>query len=463
MSGDAPSLERLYSIRSDGSRRVLHPADVRGRFIRWRRLVFAALIGVYLALPVMRVGGHPAVHLDVAERRFYLFGGVFNATDVWMVVFALLTFAFGLLFMTAWLGRAWCGWACPQTVFLEGVYRAIERLVEGPGDKRLRRDRGPLTAGKVAYKSLKHLLFMLVSLALAHVTVSLFLSVRTLWEMMHGDPRAHGEPFVWTMAVAALVYFNFAWFREQLCIVVCPYGRLQSALVDRDSLVIGYDPRRGEPRGKVKAAGRGACIDCNRCVAVCPTGIDIRNGLQLECVACAQCIDACDEIMDRVQQPRGLIRYDSQRRLDGDPARPRHVRLIAYGALFVVATAALLLSAGERAPFEATLVRAPGPPFVTDAAGGSVRNQFTLRLVNKSAAAARFAIAATPASLQLVVPQPTLAVGPLESVRLPLFLSASAPPAAPAIVVRMERAGAAAVEQRVEVRFLTPFGWRATP
>jgi cytochrome c oxidase accessory protein FixG len=455
---EGPSVERLYSIRGDGSRRFFHPADVRGRFLSRRRVVFAGLIAIYLALPLVQVGGHPAVHLDIAARRFYLLGGVFDATDVWLVVFALLAFAFGLLFMTSWLGRAWCGWACPQTVFLEGVYRAIERMIDGPGEKRLRLDRAPWSAGKLLRRALKQLAFAAVSLFLAHVTLSLFVSGRSLVAMVRQDPREHWEAFVWTMAIAAALWFNFAWFREQLCIVVCPYGRLQSALVDRASLVVGYDVRRGEPRGKVKADGRGACVDCGRCVAVCPTGIDIRNGLQMECLACAQCIDACDAIMDKLGQPRGLIRYDSQRGLEAAPGPRRRPRLWAYGGLFALSIGALALSTGERAPFEATLLRASGAPYVVDEAG-TVRNQFVLHVVNKSATPARFSIAPRAGDVEVVAPQASLELGPLESVRVPLFLTQERArfhgATVAEVAVRMAREGGV-VERRTEARFLGP-------
>jgi cytochrome c oxidase accessory protein FixG len=451
---EGPSLEKLYSIRGDGSRRFLHPADVRGRFITRRRIVFAGLIAIYVALPLVSIGGHPAVQLNIEDRRFYLFGSVFNATDVWMVVFALLATAFGLLFTTAWLGRGWCGWACPQTVFLDGVYRAIERLVEGPGEKRIRLDQAPWSAEKLTKKIAKHAGFLIVSLFLSHVFLSLFVSGRSLVAMIQHDPRAHWEAFLWTMGITAFLYFNFSWFREQLCIVICPYGRLQSALVDRDSLVIGYDVARGEPRGKARAEGRGACVDCNRCVAVCPTGIDIRNGLQLECVACAQCIDACDEIMDKLGQPRGLVRYDSQRGLGGDHARRARPRLWAYGALFAGALTALAFSTEERVPFEAALLRAPGAPFVVDP-DGAVRDQFTVHVVNKSAERARFVLAASGGAAEFVLPQRELDLAPLESVRIPMFAVVAARdyhgPFAVTLAVTM-----GGRRQTSEVRFLGP-------
>jgi cytochrome c oxidase accessory protein FixG len=260
------------------------------------------------------------------------------------------------------------------------------------------------------------------------------------------------------MAIAGVTYFNFAWLREQLCIIMCPYGRMQSVLVDRDSLVIGYDTRRGEPRGKVKQAGRGECVDCLRCVAVCPTGIDIRNGLQMECLACAQCIDACDEIMDKLGQPRGLIRYDSQRGLEGETKKAARPRLWAYGALFAVALVALGLSTGERMPLEATLLRAPGAPFVVD--GGVVRNQFAVHVVNKSATPAAFALTAKSAGADVVVAQPAFELKPLESIRVPLFVTIAPAQLAPGqpldVTVQMTPAGHAPIVLHVDGKLLGP-------
>ena len=419
---DGPNLERLYSINLDGSRNHLHPADVRGRFTRWRRATFILLLGIYLALPLVQVGGHPAVHLDIAARRFYLFGAVFNSQDTWMTLFVFAGVAFGLLFFTAWFGRVWCGWACPQTVFLEAIYRPIERLFEGPREKRIRLERAPWTLDKIARRAGKHLVYILLSLFIAHVTLSFFVSGHSLVQMMRHSPREHLSAFLWMAAIAGGFYFNFAWFREQLCIVICPYGRLQSALTDKDSLIIGYDTKRGEPRGKVGSPGKGDCVDCNRCVAVCPTGIDIRAGLQMECIACTRCIDACDEIMDRVHRPRGLIRYDSQNGLEGARKRTVRPRLFAYGALLATALVGLGVSAGTRQPFEANLIRMRGAPYVLD--GETIRNSYELHVVNKNNVETRFHIAVqTPLRSQLVVPQNELQLGPLESARVPIFVT----------------------------------------
>ena len=490
---EGPNLDRLSSIKEDGSRNTIHPADVKGRFVTGRRIVYAVLIAIYVLLPFVKIGGHPALYLDIASRRFFLFGLTFNAQDAWLVFFLLMTVGFGLLFFTAWLGRVWCGWACPQTVFLEGVYRTIERFFEGPREKRMRAAKGPMTLRLFARKAGKQAAFLLVSLALAHVFISFFVSIESLWKMVRQDPREHWVAFLWVMSVTALLYFNFAWFREQLCIVVCPYGRLQSAMADRHSLVIGYDVARGEPRGKItraeraqklalpqlpadaKVAGptplealaaeavaapartKGDCIDCRRCVVVCPTGIDIRNGLQLECIGCAQCVDACDEVMDKIGRPRGLIRYDSLAGLAGEERQVLRPRLFVYGAALAVVFAGLILGAVVgRNPFEANLIRVRGAPWIVDA--GKIRNQYELHLVNKNAGATEFTIdVSVPEGAEVVVPSRQVKLDSLQSFRLPIFVSMEQDDFRQPFEVEVEvRDGASSRQKLVEGRFLGP-------
>ncbi|HEY2518255.1 MAG TPA: cytochrome c oxidase accessory protein CcoG [Polyangiaceae bacterium] len=418
----APAAARSTgSIQGDGLRPRIVPADVRGRFDRARKVVFAALIASWAALPWIKVGGAPSVFLDIDARRFFLFGLTFNAQDSWLLFFLLSGVGFGLVYATALAGRAWCGWACPQTVFLEGVYRRIERLIEGPRERHLRRDAGPPSLERVARKVLKHAAFVAVSMAVAHIVLAYFVSLPRAFAMVRGSPGAHPEAFAWVLGITALFYGNFAWFREQFCVVMCPYGRMQSVLLDDDSLVVGYDVARGEPRGK-KGKATGDCVDCNRCVVVCPTAIDIRDGLQLDCLACTACIDACDEVMDKLGRPRGLIRYDSTNGLAGRPKKVVRPRLVLYTAMLLLGGAVALLATRTRTDFEVLASRLTGAPYTVEQ--GDVRNAFDLHVVNKRGAAARFDIAVVgPPGMRTVLPMARVEVAPLGDAHVPLFLS----------------------------------------
>jgi cytochrome c oxidase accessory protein FixG len=403
-------------ILPDGRRRVIVPADVHGRFATARRLVFAALIAVYLFLPFWTLAGERAVLFDLGERRFFLFGWRGNAQDLWLTTLVLLGVGWGLVTLTTLLGRAWCGWACPQTVFLDGVFRPIERLVLGK-----HRDR------RGVRHVVAHALYLAVSLALAAVFLRYFARD---WSLL-------------ALPIGAALYADFAWFREQTCVVVCPYGRLQSALLDDDSLLVGYDARRGEPRGKLGATGAGDCVDCKRCVAVCPTGIDIRDGLQLDCVACTACIDACDEIMDKVGRPRGLVRYDSLRGLRGEPRRFLRPRALLSIAVLVALLVGVAVAAGRRTDFEANLLRLPGLPYTLE--GDSVTNRFEVHLVNKRATATTFSVRASAGvDARVIVGRPEIELAPFADRHAPIIVTVPRG-AHPALEVRV----AAGDEERV--------------
>ncbi|MBX7097614.1 MAG: cytochrome c oxidase accessory protein CcoG [Myxococcaceae bacterium] len=436
-----PPDAQLASIKADGSRVRIFPSDVRGRFIRARRVVFGVLMLIYVLAPVIHLGKHAAVHLDVEHRAFYLLGNSFNAQDLWMLVLFAVSGVFSLLLITTWRGRVWCGWACPQTVFLEGLYRPIERLIDGPRERRLKAVGAKMTAGSVARRVAKHALYLLVSAGLSHVALALFLSREELWGMMLEGPAAHPTAFTWSVVVTGLAYFNFAWFREQFCVVLCPYGRLQSVMHDRDSIIIGYDARRGEPRGplqkKATDAPRGDCVDCKRCVTACPTAIDIRHGLQMECLACAQCIDACDEVMDRIGKPKGLIRYASLAELDHQPRRVVRPRLVLYGVLTTAATIALVIGLWGRTPFEANLLRLPGLPYVLE--NGQVRNGFEVHLVNKSPSTADYEVSVhAPDGAQVELAQNHFQVESMHNQRIPLLVRLDRARFMPGLAVTVE-------------------------
>ncbi len=429
-----PTLNSVATIRDDGSRRFLFPAEVSGRFARLRRLSASALIVVYLSLPWIPVNGYPAVFLDVAQRRFHLFGLTLAAQDLWLLFFVISGLGFGLFFITAALGRIWCGWACPQTVFLDHVYRRVERWIDGDPIHRRALAAAPWGAGKVGRRVLKHATFVVVSAVIAHLFLSYFVSLPEVWRMILTAPGQHWGAFLFMVAATGAIYFNFAWFREQLCIVICPYGRLQSALIDDNSLIIGYDARRGEPRGH-RADGAGAslasgdrdarmgdCVNCTRCVQVCPTGIDIRNGLQMECIGCSACVDACDDVMQKLQRPTGLIRYDSMVGLAGGKTRWLRPRMALYGVLCLagIMVALWALSTVRSANVEVT--RMIGAPFIIDP--GFVRNQFLVRIVNKRNEPARFFVRIGPVrpDLHQIGGTDPVEVVPLGEVVLPLIV-----------------------------------------
>jgi cytochrome c oxidase accessory protein FixG len=451
------------ALRPDGRREPIVPLDVRGRFIRARRVVFAVLMAVYVSIPFVILGGHPAIHLDVPGRRFFLLGGSFNAQDVWMLALLVLAFLFALLFVTAWRGRVWCGWACPQTVFLEGLYRPIERLFEGSRSERLRRaghSAGPAALARTAGKQLS---FVALSLLLGHAALIPFVPLGTMPGLFRDGPGAHPVAFAWAMALSALFYIDFAWFREQVCLILCPYGRLQSVLHDGHSTVIGYDTRRGEPRAPLRRASlavvpdapQGDCIDCKKCVWACPTGIDIRNGFQMECLACAQCVDVCDGVMEKVGRPRGLIRYASLNELEGKPTRVLRARLFIYGALAAIAGLAFVAAVALRTPFEANVIRPVGVPWVLD--GEQVRNQFEVHLVNKRPDQRTYQLSLRGADrLQARFGQQQLTLASLAHARVPVVLLAdrrSLPALSLTLVVRELETGA---ETTTPVRFLAP-------
>lgn len=395
-----PNRDAVTTIREDGSRRFLHPAETKGTFTAARRWSGWLLVAIYLALPWIPVRGHPAVFLDIAERRFHLFGFTLAFQDAWLMFFGITGLGFGLFFVTSLLGRVWCGWACPQTVFLDHVYRRVERWMEGDSFSRRRLDEQSWTLIKIVRRGGKHLVFFALSAVIAHLFLAYFVSIPELWTMMSEAPVTHWTAFVFVFVASAILYFNFAWFREQLCIVICPYGRLQSVLIDDHSLVIGYDAKRGEPRGRLNIPDAGACVDCNRCVQVCPTGIDIRQGLQIECIGCAACIDACDTVMDKIKRPRGLVRYDSQAAFGGGKTRWLRPRTLVYGALMSVGVAVSFWAVSTVRPANVGVTRMTGAPyFVTTE---MVRNQFLVRIVNKSDKPARFVITLPNAPAALV-------------------------------------------------------------
>ncbi len=405
-----PSVDTVTTINQDGSRYMIHPSDVKGKWTLLRRLFVAGLLTVYILLPWIPINGNPAVFLDVENRKFHLFGLTFLAQDLWVAFFAISGVGFALFYLTALFGRLWCGWACPYTVFLEHVVRRLERFIEGDAPNRRRLDSMPWNAEKILRRGGKLLVTFVASMVIAHLFLAYFISIPRLWQMIVSNPTEHWFAFTVMMFISGALFFCFAWFREQFCIVLCPYGRIQSALTDDNTLTVGYDAVRGEPRGKAGTEGVGDCINCMRCVQVCPTGIDIRNGLQLECIGCAACIDACDDIMTKLQRPKGLVRYDSMQGLQGKKTKWIRPRIVAYTILMAVGTAALGFSLRRLHSFQPTLTRMVGAPYYVGEKG--VRNQFKFQLVNKRRTPAEFRLKLNKA------PAGTVMSGSSESISL---------------------------------------------
>ncbi|MEE9403449.1 MAG: cytochrome c oxidase accessory protein CcoG [Algisphaera sp.] len=397
----------LSTLRADGSRRWLHPRLAKGRFWKNRRVVAYALIAFFSILPWIHINGQPLILIDILHRKLSLFGATFLPTDTVLLALAGLSGFFGIFFTTAVFGRVWCGWGCPQTVYLEFVFRPIERLCYG------RKGRGGKPKNVAPWRQLlKLFLFLVVCAHLTNTFLAYFVGTGNLtrWIWTSG-PFEHPIAFGVFIFIVGLMMFDFAFWREQMCIIGCPYGRFQSVMLDDNSLIIGYDEKRGEPRGKPRKPKRkksiapsgaastpdvalpvvGDCVDCQQCVEVCPTGIDIRQGLQMECIGCAQCIDACDAIMDRFDRPRGLIRYETPAKLAGRPTQRLRPRVIIYPVIITVLVTLLTILLFNRPNSDVTLLRALGAPFlITDT--GDIKNSLNIKLVNRTDAPLSYSI-----------------------------------------------------------------------
>ena len=441
MSAATASERVLSTLNADGTRFKIHPRTSRGRFHGARAVVGYGLIALFVALPYIYIGGKPAILLDLIHREFTFVGATFRPADGFILMLFGLTVVFAVVLVTALAGRVWCGWGCPQTVYMEFVFRPIERLFEGTiADSRRLDARRGLSRRRLA----KWAVFAVLAFALAHTFLSYFVGASTVWLWIHGSPSAHPVGFGAVVGVTGLMFADFAWFREQMCIIACPYGRLQSVLLDRQSLIVGYDARRGEPRGKAPGgrrgkplpvisdgaapapAARGDCVDCNACVATCPTGIDIRKGLQMECIGCAQCIDACDSIMNKLERPRGLIRYTSQAQLAGASRRLLRPRTFIYPVLLGLALVLFVTQVHGRTEADVWLLRQDGAPF-TVLDDGTVSTPLRVKVENRGSEPRVYTLAVHDIpEAKIVMPRTSYTLAPRKLAVLPIFIESPA-------------------------------------
>jgi cytochrome c oxidase accessory protein FixG len=307
--------DSISTISKDGNRNWIFPKQPKGRYYNRRTIFSYFLLAVMFVGPFIKLNGHPFMLLNVVERKFILFGIAFWPQDFYLFVLAMLTCVVFIIVFTALFGRLWCGWACPQTIFMEMVFRKIEYWIEGDAVQQKALKNAPPSAAKFRKRFFKASIFFLISFIIANTFLAYIIGIDQLKHIVVDNPSNHLGGLFTILAFTFVFFAVYMRFREQACLIVCPYGRLQGVLLDKNSVVIGYDYKRGEPRGKLSKLGDskfGDCIDCHQCVNVCPTGIDIRNGTQLECVNCTACIDACDTIMDKINKPKGLVRYTSE-------------------------------------------------------------------------------------------------------------------------------------------------------
>ncbi len=400
----------------------VYPREVKGRFRRLRTIAGFALLGLFYLVPWIPWAGRQAVLFDLPARRFYIFGLTFFPQDFFFLTWLLIIAALALFFFTAVAGRVWCGFACPQTVWTE-VFVWMERMTEGNRSQRMKLDKAPWTLPKLLRKSSKQLLWVSFAAFTGFTFVGFFTPVRELLHSLVHGSLGPWETF-WVLFYGFATYGNAGYMREQVCKYMCPYARFQSAMFDRQTLVISYDVARGEPRGArsrdsdYKAKGLGDCIDCTLCVQVCPTGIDIRKGLQYECIACAACIDACDDVMTRMNYPKGLVRYSTQAAIEGKPARILRPRSVIYGLLLLGLMVGFVVAVAGRATLAIEVLRDRNALY-RDTGDGWVENVYSVRVVNKAPSPQRVVFALEgpePLSLEMDNPQLVIAGGEIRGV-----------------------------------------------
>lgn len=390
-SGTSQTVE-LYA-----SRKKIYVKKIKGFFQRIRRVSLWALMLAYFSVCWISINGQQLVHFDLPERKFHLFGITFWPQDFVLLALALIISAFGLFFITTLFGRVWCGYTCPQSAWTF-IFMWIEDKVEGSRNQRMKLDKAPNSREKLLKKGTKHLLWLAVAFLTGLTFVGYFYPIRELVPDLLSFALVDGWAYFWIAFFTIATYLNAGWMREQVCLYMCPYARFQSVMFDPDTLIVSYDKRRGEPRGSRKRnadyqeMGLGDCVDCGMCVQVCPTGIDIRDGLQYECIGCALCIDACDSIMEKMQYPKGLISYTTEKELGGKQSSIFRPKALAYAAILVIMCGAFAAAIFSRVPLELDVIKDRGALFQLTGMG-MIENSYTLKILNMSDRTQNFEIA----------------------------------------------------------------------
>ena len=380
--------DSVATINKEGKRNYIFPKKPKGKFYNLRTLTSIIYLVVFFTLPFIKVDEEPLFLFNVMQRKFILFGQVFWPQDFFIFAIGLLTFIVFIIFFTVVFGRVFCGWACPQTIFMEMVFRKIEYWLDGDMNAQRRLKEMPWTSYKIRKRAIKMAVFYFISFIIANFFLAYIIGMDDVLAMVREGIGANLGTFISLLVFTTIFFFVYYWFREQVCIVVCPYGRLQGVFLDKKSIVVAYDYVRGEPRGKIKKEKEGKwdtgdCVDCFACVRVCPTGIDIRNGTQLECVNCTACIDACNTIMDKVGRPRGLIRYESEENIAHSKKTKFNWRIAAYSLVLILLTSALVVMLVTRDDVDARVLRTAGQMFQT-MPDGRISNLYNIKLVNKT-------------------------------------------------------------------------------
>lgn len=380
--------DSIATVDENGKRIWLYPKKPKGSFYNKRIWATIGFLAVFISGPFIKIGGQPLLMMNFFDRKFIIFGQIFLPQDFVLFGIGMIIFVLFITLFTVTYGRIWCGWLCPQTVFMEMIFRPIEYWLEGDARQQKKFDESPWNFNKVWRKGLKHLIFIVFSAFIAHITMAYLIGIEGVQALVTQSPANNLSGFTALIAFTGAFYFVFAKLREQVCIAICPYGRLQGVLVNRDTMTVIYDDVRGEPRGRLQKttaeeqAPKGDCIDCNLCVQVCPTGIDIRNGIQLECVNCTACIDACDDVMEKIKKPKGLIRYASVDSVEKNKPFRITKRSMAYSFVLVVLIGLEAVLLINRSSVETTVMRVPGQLYQEEA--GKITNLYNAQLINKT-------------------------------------------------------------------------------